>query len=400
MRTAFHLERQSHVFPDAGCNERRAVGVAQAGCHDHELIAAHAHDQVLCRQAALQALRDDLQQPVAKRMSAQVVDLLEMIQVDVQEGGSQAVAPCGRDDFRQAALEAQAVEQACQHVMVRLMSQLVLLVDQLPLGSLARRHVAQHEAGDLAIVDDESGGSDFHVEELPVLRADDEYPVRTRRRVDGGMDRSENIAVTGVEQIVDVHLEELFGRKTQGRDCGWIGFDDPPGLRIDQQHGLLSLGDHGTIAPFARGSCLTHPLEVQQQPHDHRAEQSDDRGENGRQRAPGLATERCQVAGDARYQNGRRCAVQVPEQCVSAESTHALRHERPWSTCPGPPQHTCGLGQLLKRLPGVERDRQLARGADSINHAGVEEAPEHEHASGRRLAPARYDWIRGNCQQA
>ena len=74
--------------------ERGAVpALLAAEADDGEFVAAQAHHAVILAQAGAQAVRHLAQQRVAHRVAARVVDLLEAVQVDQQDGGGHAVAP-------------------------------------------------------------------------------------------------------------------------------------------------------------------------------------------------------------------------------------------------------------------------------------------------------------------
>ena len=85
--------------------------------HDHELVAAQARHRVLAPHAGLQALGHLLQQQVAHFVPHGVVEGLEVVQVQEQQGAVLAAAHAGRDELLHAVHEQAAVGQVGQRVV-------------------------------------------------------------------------------------------------------------------------------------------------------------------------------------------------------------------------------------------------------------------------------------------
>ena len=79
--------------------------------HDDELIAAQAGHGVACTHAADQAPRDLIEQQVAHVVSKRVVERLEIVQIDEQDGAMVAAAQAGLLRLLQAVQQQDAVGQ-------------------------------------------------------------------------------------------------------------------------------------------------------------------------------------------------------------------------------------------------------------------------------------------------
>ena len=123
------------AVPEAGRDLLRAhrVGVGQ---QDGELVTAHPGEQVAVLQGALQAGADQAQQVVADTVPEAVVDLLEPVQVDHEDGARPATVAV--DGGLQLLDEAAAVGQPGQRILVGLGGQLreAQLLDRPQLGVL------------------------------------------------------------------------------------------------------------------------------------------------------------------------------------------------------------------------------------------------------------------------
>ena len=121
------------------------------GQEQDELVAAQAGDGVAVAHARLQALGDLLQQPVAQAVAQGVVDDLEAIEVEEQDGQPRrAAVRLGHRDG-EAVVEQQPVGQAGEGVVVGELLDLLL-------GALALGHVERDpEGGRAAAVLDGAG---------------------------------------------------------------------------------------------------------------------------------------------------------------------------------------------------------------------------------------------------
>ena len=135
------LDRQLEGLEDAA-RDGAAVDqrVADARDHDRELVAAEARDGVLGAHAAAQALGDGDEQRVADAVAERVVDGLEVVDVDEQDGGLAVVGEL----LAHALHEQRAVREVGERVVVGLVVELVLqglkLVDRLLEPVVLERH--------------------------------------------------------------------------------------------------------------------------------------------------------------------------------------------------------------------------------------------------------------------
>ena len=73
--------------------------------HDHEFVATKARDRIIFAHACNESLCDLLEQGVANDMATRIVDVLEVVQVNQQQGATLATAR------RQAQCHFQALHQ-------------------------------------------------------------------------------------------------------------------------------------------------------------------------------------------------------------------------------------------------------------------------------------------------
>jgi hypothetical protein len=89
------LERSGDALGD-----RRAVGLEAVVARDHEeFVTAHAHHEVGAGDGVAQSARDRAQIVVADRVTARIVDVLEIVAVDVEDR-QRIAAPRGLVDER------------------------------------------------------------------------------------------------------------------------------------------------------------------------------------------------------------------------------------------------------------------------------------------------------------
>ena len=113
---AVDLVGRADGLDDAGGERLGAVDVAHIGLDDGELVAAQARHEIALAHAAEQALADLLQEHVAHGMPERVVDGLEAIEVQAEDGKSLA-APQAQQRLLQLLAEQRAVGEVRQHVM-------------------------------------------------------------------------------------------------------------------------------------------------------------------------------------------------------------------------------------------------------------------------------------------
>ncbi len=92
---------------------------------DRELVAAQAGQHVALAHAAAQDPGNFADQPVASRVAATVVDLLEVVEVEHQHRPGAALAVAAGHLAAQVLLEAAAVLQPGQRILARLTPQLL-----------------------------------------------------------------------------------------------------------------------------------------------------------------------------------------------------------------------------------------------------------------------------------
>ena len=112
-----------------------AAGSGQAWSDDGEFVAAEPRQHLILVEDAGRAARDRLQQRVAGGMAEKVVDLLEAVEVDAEQRQLAAVRGGHRDLAVELAVEAAAIGQAGQRIVLG-------EVAQIGFGLLARADVA------------------------------------------------------------------------------------------------------------------------------------------------------------------------------------------------------------------------------------------------------------------
>src|SRR4029079_11212572 len=129
------VERGGQLLVDAGGDE----GGVGAGAHvvdeDRELVAAEAGERVAGTDAALEAPGDFDEELVAREVAQAVVDDLEAVHVD-EEDGEAVVGPPGReaDRLAEAVEEEGAVGKAGQGIVEGVVDE--LLLEGLALGDV------------------------------------------------------------------------------------------------------------------------------------------------------------------------------------------------------------------------------------------------------------------------
>jgi hypothetical protein len=106
---------------------------------DDELIAAHADHDVVAAHRFSDSLGDRLQQFVAGLVTVRIVDVLEAIQVEEQNGQRQAALPRFLHGFGQMRREVQTIRQAGELIVMREAIQALLLLQQLRFDLAAHR---------------------------------------------------------------------------------------------------------------------------------------------------------------------------------------------------------------------------------------------------------------------
>ncbi len=117
--------------------EHGVARLAQFGQEDQEFIPAHAGDQIAAAaQRGVQALADHRQHPVADVVAQTVVDDLEPVDVEQQQGGQFVPAVAAVEQFLDFAQDHGAVGQSGERVVQDVVLQAGL--DLLALGNIAQ----------------------------------------------------------------------------------------------------------------------------------------------------------------------------------------------------------------------------------------------------------------------
>lgn len=120
----------------------------QAAEQYHELIATQARHGVFQAHTGFQPRCDDLQHRVAHRVAQRVVDVLEVVEVEEQQGAAKVVAPEQGDLLAQAVHQQGAVGQVGQRVVVGQVANLCLGV----FSWLTSRAVTSRQSTSLRVI--------------------------------------------------------------------------------------------------------------------------------------------------------------------------------------------------------------------------------------------------------
>src|SRR6202790_2672842 len=115
---------------DDGARRGRRVTRACVKEYDRELVATGAHNEISLARRRPQPVRDALEEQIARGMPQGIVDPLEMVEVEGQDGSSGVRGPAGADGLENL-LELHAVRQPGQRVVPSV--ELELLVRDLAL---------------------------------------------------------------------------------------------------------------------------------------------------------------------------------------------------------------------------------------------------------------------------
>ena len=112
------------------------IGLGRIGLldDDRELVAAEPRDGVPGSCHGLEPAADGHEQPVALRVAEPIVHRLEVVEVEEEDRGRSAAAACPREGVTEPVQEEEAVLQAGQHVVERLVTE--LLLEGLSLGDV------------------------------------------------------------------------------------------------------------------------------------------------------------------------------------------------------------------------------------------------------------------------
>ncbi len=282
------LERRLEGGQQAFGDVERAGRVGRVLDQHRELVAAHPGDRVTGSQRAAQPLRHPDEQLIAVAVPEAVVDVLEVVEVDEQDG--QRVAPPPRPGERvvEPVGEQGAIGQTRERVVEGLVPEFVL---------------ERLAGGDVAVVDDQAGDRRV-VEEVLADRLD--RPPRAVRVTDaelpGGLraGRHDDVAeqllgpfpVVGVDELEGGPALALLGPEPEHPlDRGALVFDRGIGAQdhvdvgrvLDERtEALLAAPQIGGQDEFGDGLLLQAPVLVGQQARGGREpEEQEDEQDGG-----------------------------------------------------------------------------------------------------------------------
>jgi hypothetical protein len=116
---AIDFERSPQCGEQLAGDQRRAFIPDEFGQYDNELIAAEAGNRIAFMDARFETCRHGTQQGVAKAVAETVIDLLETVKVDQQNGGDMPVMCAVRDRLSQPVDEQRAIDQPGQRIVGR-----------------------------------------------------------------------------------------------------------------------------------------------------------------------------------------------------------------------------------------------------------------------------------------
>jgi len=128
-------------------------GVCHALQYDDELIPTHAHHDILGAHGRAHALRDGLQELVAGLVSARIVDVLEMIEIQEQHREHAASLFGLFDVARQVGRQIQPIGEPGELIVVREVVELLMALEQSRLGLAADGDVMNRHPEQLLIAE-------------------------------------------------------------------------------------------------------------------------------------------------------------------------------------------------------------------------------------------------------
>ncbi len=248
---AVDRDRRAEGLGDRGGDALGLLDGGHALEQHRELVAAEAGDRVRRAGALDQALRRDLQQPVAGFVPLRVVDVLEVVEVDHEHREPFLGAPRERERVLDAVAEQAPVGEQRQGIVERELAQLVL--ERLSLGDVAQ---VQREPLHGGVV--EQVAADALQDEAPRLGADRDLHRADRDAVGRGnlrQERGDALAVRlapdvdqpAPDEVVLPEPEGALHRRRGVLDAA-LGVDDHDDVgrvadqrceaRLDQVHGL------------------------------------------------------------------------------------------------------------------------------------------------------------------
>jgi hypothetical protein len=134
-----------------------STGVPIKRLNDRKFVASQARDQLVVATALAQARRDSPQQLVAERMSERIVDALEVIEIEAEDGEILPGPPDPPERLIQPLMKENTVGKAGQCIVMRHMG-------DPRLGLLAFGHVDDGDEDGFCPIDDELSGVGQHLD--------------------------------------------------------------------------------------------------------------------------------------------------------------------------------------------------------------------------------------------
>jgi hypothetical protein len=130
---AADLEGLCHGIEQALGQSLRGLGLVTSDQNEGEFIAAHAGNEGVIG-GVLQAPRNGAEKLVANNMAEQVVGLLEMIEIDSQDGEARAVVSCAHEGLGELLGKGGAVGQIGERVVMGEMGNVSMPAEELGSG--------------------------------------------------------------------------------------------------------------------------------------------------------------------------------------------------------------------------------------------------------------------------
>jgi hypothetical protein len=370
-RAAIHDHGRAERFVDPTGSFVDVVRALHVLEHDDELVAAHAHDDVLIAHRGANARRDCLQQLVAGLVTARVVDVLEAIQIEKHHRQRGTRAARLVDRLGQVSRQKQPIRQAGELVVVREMIQMLLFLEKLRLDLPAQRDVVCGEREDGLAVDLKTTATDLHVRQRAVLAALTDAEGQTRVRI--AQARQQAFRLRGVvsENLADRHAPQLAEAISETALQSGVTGDDAQRGGIRNEHAVGRLLDQRVIVASChcgQTPCRSHMERKQRQrcAHDANCAGEPVNETGGVQR---LVHTRAQTRRALRLPGIANATWRtLPEDEVPSVSRTAPHSERAPRT--NQIQTYVGSAAFLREIEG--RNALTHRGPPSKSHLGAE----------------------------
>ena len=233
-------DRVAQLGEDPVGDADRVARVLHVRQEDPELVAGQARERVVGADALLQQLGEGDQQAVADRVAEAVVDVLEAVEVEAEDGeGGAALADAGEGRV-EVLPEGLAVGEAGQRVVQRVVAGALLAGAQGDLGAAAAGDVAGDDldAGDLAVgvaQRDDGRGEEHVLAGVVDHLLDGHGDAALHDLLEAGVLRGAQLLV--LEQVVEGLADQVVDGGVEDVGDEAVGVDDRAALvEADQQH--------------------------------------------------------------------------------------------------------------------------------------------------------------------